>query len=173
MYEGAEVRNPVSHFVHLNDELFKLGYSHGDIIEKDSREKGLRHAYGSEPGIERSYDDNRLGALSEIAVRVLLKLPVYRRPLLGNYNGPDILKNIGVRCRRESYYDLIVRPNDHDDFTYILVIGRTECPIFEVVGYMKGAEAKLHKTQIYGNRPPAHFVERKYLRQIVLKEKKE
>lgn len=56
---------------------------------------------------------------------------------------PDIGRWGQVRTRSKPFYDLIVRPDDADDFYYILVIG-THVPHSQlrVVGGIWGADAK-------------------------------
>ena len=71
--------------------------------------------------------------------------------------GGDVGGDIQVRTRSESTYDLIVREGDRNEDRFILVTG--QIPLFEVVGWIKGADAKKPEfKKAYGNRLPAYFV---------------
>ena len=64
---------------------------------------------------------------------------------------------IEVRTRSEHSYELILRPDDHDDKHYVLVTGRA--PNFRVHGYVLGRIGKRPEfLQTHGNRPAAYFV---------------
>ena len=62
-----------------------------------------------------------------------------------------------VRTRSQSDYELIVRDDDRDEDTFILVTG--QCPNYEVVGKIAGRDAKKDEwRKAYGGRPAAWFV---------------
>jgi|SRR6185312_15705097 len=64
---------------------------------------------------------------------------------------------IQVRTRSRHSYELIVRPDDRDSDTFVLVTGRA--PTFRVVGYISGADAKRPEfLRTHGDRPAAYFV---------------
>ena len=79
-------------------------------------------------------------------------------------NGGDV-QSYQVRTRSNIKWDLIVRDDDRDDDTFILVVG--QAPRFFIVGSIVGRDAKKNEfLQSYGNRPEAWFVPQSSLRKI-------
>jgi hypothetical protein len=75
------------------------------------------------------------------------------------------LPGLQVRTRSRHDYELLVRPGDDHQATWVLVTGR--CPEYRVRGWIVGIDAKqkqwLHG---YGGRPPAYFVPHAALRPV-------
>lgn len=73
---------------------------------------------------------------------------------------------IQVRTRSKPHYELIVRTKDRDEDTFVLVTGTS--PVYEVHGYMTGAEAKAHDEwrQTHGGRTRSWFVPQEELYDI-------
>lgn len=78
---------------------------------------------------------------------------------------PDVGKNIQVRATKLLRGKLIVTDSDPDDQIYVLVVG--QIPEYNVVGWIRGADAK-NKDFIFApnNRPPAYFVPQSELTEI-------
>lgn len=74
----------------------------------------------------------------------------------------DIGSQVQVRTRSKLHYDLLVRDDDQDEHVFILVVGQIPC--FEVVGYMRGVDAKRPEwRRAYGGREEAWFIPRQQL----------
>lgn len=77
-------------------------------------------------------------------------------------DGGDV-GSLQVRTRSEASYDLIVRDGDKDEDIFVLVVG--VAPEFEVIGWIKGCDAKRPEwRQTHGRRPAAYFVPQSALR---------
>lgn len=101
------------------------------------------------------------GAAGEMALAKMLDR--YWDGSVGAFKKGGDVGKIQVRTRSQPDYDLIVRDDDADDSWFVLVLGRI--PHFTVVGYIKGADAKLPEfLQDYGGRPPAYFVPQQSLK---------
>jgi len=95
------------------------------------------------------------GACGELAVAKVLD--VYWQPSVNTFKRGGDVGLYQVRTRSRATYELIVREDDDDDATFILVRGRS--PQFSVVGWIRGADAKrLDWLQTHGDRPAAYFV---------------
>lgn len=100
------------------------------------------------------------GACGEMAVSKLLG--VYWDGGIDTFKSADIGKKIQVRTRSSHSYELIVRPDDHDDDIYVLVTGK--CPKYRIWGFITGSNAKRSEyIQTHANRPPAYFVPKEAL----------
>lgn len=78
-----------------------------------------------------------------------------------------ILKKKGEQgyLDEEWMYDMIVRPDDKDESSYVMVLGRA--PNYEVIGWLPGRDAKRPEyLKNHGGRPYAHFVPQSVLRPI-------
>ena len=78
------------------------------------------------------------GALGEMAAARALGM--YWDHAVGNYKAADLGEDVQVRTRSEHWHDLIVRPDDDSEHTYVLVTGRA--PSYSVVGYILGSKAQ-------------------------------
>jgi hypothetical protein len=88
----------------------------------------------------------------------------YASPVNTFKEGGDV-GDVQVRTRSRMDYDLLVRPSDRDRDVFVLVLGKI--PTFDVVGWMRGSDAKNEKwLNAHGNRPPAYFVPRSELSPI-------
>lgn len=102
------------------------------------------------------WDADVEGALAEMAVGKALN--IYWNGSVNTFtNGPNDVGKFEVRSTLNKEGSLVIRPKDSDSETYILVTG--SCPDYELVGWMKGKEAK-NKTYIKnpGNKGIAFFV---------------
>ena len=65
--------------------------------------------------------------------------------------------DIQVRTRSNPDYDLIVRPEDRDEDTFVLVVGTI--PRFRIIGWIRGGDAKQPRfLKHHASRPRAYFV---------------
>lgn len=80
------------------------------------------------------------GACAEMAVAKALN--IYWDYSINTFSAPDV-GLFQVRHTKISYGKLIVRPQDSDSETFILIVGSS--PDFEIIGYMTGKEAKQDK----------------------------
>jgi len=77
-------------------------------------------------------------AAAELAVAKYINR--FWRMGVNTFKEPDVGASIEVRWTPEPAGCLVVRPHDHDDRPYVLVRGLA--PDFEIVGYVRGVEAK-------------------------------
>jgi hypothetical protein len=81
---------------------------------------------------------------------------------------PDIEVSVGVEVRTRTKGGderLIVRDDDHDERMFVLVVGDTTSPEYEVVGWLFGFEAKRAEwRKDPGGRGPAFFIEQQHLK---------
>jgi hypothetical protein len=114
---------------------------------------GLINGYGRDE--VHAWGDHIEGACGEMAAAKALG--VYWEPTVNTFRTGGDVKDWQVRTRRESHRELFVRPHDSDDAAFILVTGCV--PVFEVVGWVPGHEAKREEwLKAHGGRPPAYFV---------------
>lgn len=85
------------------------------------------------------------------------------RPTINTFRKEaDVGKLWEVKTRSRDDYDLIVRPDDVENRSFILVTGRA--PSYTVRGWMIGKDAKRDEWwQTYGDRPGAWFVPQEVL----------
>lgn len=100
------------------------------------------------------------GAAGEMAVAKFLG--VYWSASIGTYRHGGDVGVWQVRTRLKPHYQLLVRPKDPDGVRFFLVRGVS--PVFTIVGWMMGGEAKreewLHE---HGGPPAAYFVPDEHL----------
>jgi hypothetical protein len=106
-----------------------------------------------------------LGALGELAVALALgrkwdaSVNTFKR-------GGDV-GEIQVRTRSEPWHDLIVREDDRNEDTFVLVNGSEAPRWLEVVGWTKGLAAKRDAfLKSWGGREAAYFVPRSALKSL-------
>lgn len=100
------------------------------------------------------WSDHIEGACGEVAVAKTLGR--YWDGSVNTFKADD-LPGLQIRTRSQDDYQLIVRPKDGDEATFVHVTGR--CPTYSVRGWIIGAEAKRPEwLQNYGGRPAAYFV---------------
>jgi len=100
------------------------------------------------------------GARTELAGKLYLD-PVHWNALLQYIHGKpdytDYVINIDAKSRWQRHHSLIVQLDDPDDWYYLLICGALH-PDYEIVGWLKGNEAKReeNKADPVGGRP-AYF----------------
>lgn len=139
--------------IHLTGSEVLLGAMCGLQRHMEALRKGLpdRHGYeGDGWGVHIE------GACGELAFAKAAGL--YWNGSVNTFKVGGDVSGIEVRTRSRHDYELLIRPNDHDDAAYVLVTGKV--PDFRVHGWLSGREAKQHSEwlQRHGNRPGAYFV---------------
>ena len=133
------------------------GFRHYFALQQNKKDS---HGYDGENGWQIHIE----GALGEIAVAKFLN--IYWDGSVNTWKA-NYLKGIQVRTRSKNYYDLIVRDNDNDESTYILVIGTNGS--YNIVGWITGKSAKEEKwKKTHGDRPAAFFVPQSELNDMSL-----
>lgn len=141
--------------VTLTLEECKIAYATAIDRQADAMRRGLRGKHGADDDLELSIGLHLTGAAGEIAVAKALG--VYWAPSVGTFKAPDLGSNVQVRTRTNDSHDLIVRSDDSSSDYFVLVIGRL--PVFRIVGWILGADAKREQwVQMHGGRPPAYFI---------------
>jgi hypothetical protein len=147
--------------VRLTEMEMRIGCLVGSARHIESLQSARRDAHGK--GADGGWTEHINGACGEMAAAKALNL--YWPAHINNFKGPDLSGpgyDIQVRTRSQSHYDLLVRDDDNDEHFFVHVLG--QAPEYEVVGMMKGRDAKrLEWRQNYGERPPAFFVPREAL----------
>mgnify|MGYP006300474069 CR=1 FL=1 len=85
---------------------------------------------------------------------------------MGTFKTGGDVGEIQVRTRSRHDYELLIRPQDRDEDTFVLLTG--VAPSFRAHGWIQGQDAKKKEwLQTYGGRPPAYFVPQKDLRPLL------
>lgn len=143
----------MSYQVTLTKDEVEYGRRVGQRRRAESAQSGLQNAHGY--GGENALEVDEEGACGEMAAAKLLG--AYWRAPVNTFKSCGDVGWFQVRTTPHPNGRLIVRPNDRDDHTFILVRGRA--PDFEIVGYTTGAAAKREEwLKTYDDRPPAYFV---------------
>jgi hypothetical protein len=143
-----------------NSELY-LAAQIGIARQMEAMRQGKPDCHGFD-GIE-GWTVHIEGACGEMAVAKVLG--IFWNGSLNTFKTEADVLDLEVRTRSKDYYELLVRENDNDDAIFILVTGRA--PNFNVVGWLKGKEAKQSRwRKTHGGRPPAYFVPHKELAPI-------
>lgn len=120
---------------------------------------GRKDAYGFD-GL--GWSEHIEGACGEMALAKCLG--VYWDGSVDSFKAND-LPGIQIKTRSRDDYELIVRPGDSQDATYVLVTGK--CPSYEIRGWIAGRDAMRQEwLRDYGGRPPAYFVPQDALESI-------
>lgn len=107
------------------------------------------HGYDGE-----GWSEHIEGACGEMAVAKLLG--IFWDGSVNTWKAND-LPGLQVRTRSRHDYDLIVRPGDDDESTWVLITGR--CPAYCVRGWIEGRNAKRPEWLAnHAGRQPAYFV---------------
>jgi hypothetical protein len=142
--------------VTLTNEEIEYAESIGRIRQREAELSGLPDCYGLRK--EDGQVSHELGALGEFACCKAYDLSW--PATVNTFRQPDFTANgfkVEVKTRSESWYDLLVRPDDHDDRLYMLVVRFGSS--FVIYGGMFGRDAKQEKwTKNHGGRPTAYFV---------------
>jgi hypothetical protein len=124
-----------------------------------SMQRGLRDSAGFRGD---KWEIDIEGAAAEYAAAK--GLGVYWSPKVDTFKAGD-LGPVQIRLGLEDRYSLIIRPNDHDDDPFLLVVGRI--PAFRLVGWVYGRDGK---QDLYwkapNGRPGAWFLPQSALRPI-------
>ena len=127
----------------------------GELRYNVSRQKGLKDAAGLDAKDALKIAQDISGAAGEMAFCKAKNK--YWGGTVNSFHGADVDVNIQVRTTTRPNGKLIIRSADNPDHWYILVIDKS--PVFEIVGYIKGAKARRPE---YWNapagRPGAWFV---------------
>jgi hypothetical protein len=119
-----------------------------------SLKNGYADRYGEANG-DAGWQKHIEGAAGELAVAKLCE--VYWPGAVGTFHGPDLGRQIQVRTRSKSDWDLIVRATDADEDVFVLVTGKA--PTYDVRGAIMGWEAKQDEFRAdHGGHGEAFFV---------------
>lgn len=148
-------------FVTLNWYEAEQAVYVGGRREAEALRQGIdKPQYSRQPSIENHIQSG--GA--ERAVAKLLNLNWHASINTFRDGVPDVGGAIEVRYRRESF-ELKVKSDDHDDRYYVLVRGAL--PHYEVIGWIKGKDAKRPEWwKNPGDHKPAFFVPDEHLRPV-------
>ena len=113
------------------------------------------------PANAKVWQYNVEGCCGELVVAKALGL--YWSGALGNLRVADVGK-YQVRTRSKAWYDLTLYPKDDDHAIFILVLGRA--PIYEIAGWILGANGKRPEYWKSPNGRPGFFVPRGVLRPL-------
>ena len=129
-----------------------MGAEVGRLRQLSAVKEGLVNRHGFDGG---GWTEHIEGACGEIAVAK--HLGVYWGGSVNTFKAPDLDGGLQVRTRSREDYDLIVRPGDSDEDTFVLVTGK--CPHYTIRGWILGRDAKQEKFRAdHGGRPSAYFV---------------
>lgn len=151
--------------VELTDYERSLARHVGKARHRASRSRRDRDAHGLKADDAASLELNIEGAAGELAVAKALNR--YWHGSVDTFKEvPDVGVNIEVRTSADPRASLIVREDDPDSRSYILVTG-TSLTGFKLHGWIRGREAK-HPAWLKdpGSREPAYFVPQRELRQF-------
>ncbi len=124
--------------------------------------KGLKDGHGLDPEVD-GWAIHIEGAAGELAFAKATNR--YWSGSVDTFKRGGDVGLFQVKTRSKHKYDLLVRPGDKDDDTFVLVTG--QIPVFRVRGWCLGWEAKLAKfSQTHGDRPAAFFVPVDQLRDV-------
>jgi len=137
-----------------------LAAQNGSLRQIESMSRGLPDKHGFDgPG----WNVHIEGAAGEIAAAKALG--VFWGGSVNTFKSEGDIGNLEIRTTSTKNNRLIVRNGDNDNAIFVLVVGRA--PTYEVVGWMRGKDAKQEKyVSAPGGRPPAYFVPRSDLNPI-------
>jgi hypothetical protein len=139
--------------IHLTGAELYLAAQIGVSRQMEAMRKGLPDRHGFD-GLE-GWTVHIEGAAGEMAVAKALG--VFWGGTVNTFKTTADVGALEVRTRSRHDYELLIRENDADEAVFVLVTGRA--PDFNVVGWLKGKEAKQPQwIRTHGGRPPAYFV---------------
>ncbi|MCK9459649.1 MAG: hypothetical protein M0R80_08425 [Proteobacteria bacterium] len=141
--------------VRLESYEEEIGVFVGTSRYNQAKLQGKKNSHGLKCDEAESLQHNIDGAKGEVAFAKALNL-YYSGSVNTFKSGGDVGK-IQVRTRGKDYYDLLVREDDRNGDTFVLVLG---CPpLYQIIGYIDGKHAKNKRyLKAYGDREPAYFV---------------
>lgn len=148
----------------LTEKEYLFASKIGKTRQKESEKRKLSDKYGFKG---KGEDIHIIGAAGELAAAKALNLPW--KPGINTFKKiSDLAKDIEIRTRTKSDYDLIVRRDDSNNRKYILVYQQDKLN-YEVVGWISGMDAKQEKwLKRYGGRTPAFFIPKEELKDLKL-----
>jgi hypothetical protein len=100
------------------------------------------------------------GAHCEFAASIMLNL--YWRPMIGEIKSRDVGGLVEVRSTILETGRLIVKPDDHDDAPFVLIMANMDALSFRFGGWLFARNAKAYPLcRDFGD--PAHFIEQSNL----------
>jgi hypothetical protein len=111
---------------------------------------------------ERRLPDTQFGARCEAASYKWAKPVDWKILRPWRPRQPDLHDFIDVKGVEKAHHALIVRPDDEDNWAFLLVDGSAE-PFYHIIGWCWGSEAKtqpLEDRSRTGGRDPVHWVDR-------------
>jgi hypothetical protein len=139
--------------VHLTWHELTLAAHVGVRRHAEALRQQLPDAHGREG--HDGWSDHIEGACGEMAAAKALG--VYWTPTVNTFQIGGDVGELQVRTRSKSDYELLVRDADKTGSIFILVRGLA--PVFDVVGWLRGGDAKRPEWRKgHGGRPPAYFV---------------
>lgn len=144
------------HTVRLTPGECRVAAFVGVLRQTDAVLGGRKHVSGGEERIIDPEWTHVQGVAAELAVAKLTnRFPRFNLPLVAGT--PDVGHSIEVRRNTRTSGRLVIRPNDPEDRIYVLVRG--EYPLFDVVGWIRGADGKREEwlDNPYNNWP-AYFI---------------
>lgn len=125
--------------IHLEWYECELVIHVGGHRQTESLKRNLNHWPTTAQSIKALYNHIE-SAGAEKAVAKLLNIDWPASINCFNQGVADVGRNTEVRYRTKDEYDLLVRPRDPDERIYVLVRGAL--PDYEIIGWMRGQEAK-------------------------------
>lgn len=118
----------------------------------ESRKKYLKQGAGLDKSLAWDYDIEGAGAERAFAKYI----NVYYSSPINTFKEPDV-GEWQVRWTGHERGCLVVKEGDSEDEPFVLVRGRS--PRYEIIGWMRGKDAKQYKyKKSVGGNPPAYFV---------------
>lgn len=150
--------------IRLSSTEMKQACEVGLLRQFNAIQKGYQDSFGFGG---TGWSEHLEGAMGEMAFCKALE--AFYEPRMAQFHDglPDVGERTEVRTRSRHGYDLIVRPEDHEDRVYWLVTGKHGH--YQIQGGIKGRDAKQEKWKAtHGGRSMAYFVPKKELRCLSL-----
>ena len=139
--------------VRLTEIEMEMGSFVGCKRRAESRAKNRKQGAGYNEA--DAWRNDIEGACAELAY--CKALGIYWPGSINSFKDADCGKLTQIRQTHHLNGSLIVRDRDPDNHFYVLVVGH--CPEFEIVGWIKGHDAKKNEfLRCPGDQNPAYFV---------------